>query len=51
MLNTIIQTRLSEYTNNSVEDEQDALKEILQEIILYALSTSNFLISPITQSL
>ncbi len=42
MYDDIIKTRLSKYQLNTREDEQDALKEILQETILYALATANF---------
>jgi predicted nucleotidyltransferase component of viral defense system len=38
----IIERRLKTYTLNSVEDEEFALKEILQEIILFGLSNSDF---------
>ena len=38
----IIQSRLKTYNTKTVEDEEDALKEILQEIILYGLSCTNF---------
>lgn len=40
--NTIISSRLKHYTINSIEDEENAYKEILQEVALYALSTTNF---------
>lgn len=42
MKNDIIQSRLSAYQIETMEDEKDALKEILQEIILYSLSCSGF---------
>ena len=38
----IIQQRLAHYQTRTLEDEKDALKEILQEIILYALSSAKF---------
>jgi len=42
MSNDIIKSRLSFYNPTTLEDEQSALKEILQDIILYGLSTSDF---------
>lgn len=42
MTNKIIQDRLDSYGAIILETEQDALKEILQEIALYSLSTSGF---------
>lgn len=42
MNNPIIEARLSQYTINTLEDEENALKEIIQEIALYALSTTDF---------
>lgn len=42
MSNDIIRSRLSTYTLETIEDEEDALKEILQEIILYGLSCGGF---------
>lgn len=42
MITNIIDAKLKSYTLNSIEDEQFALKEILQEIILYGLFTANF---------
>lgn len=42
MNNEIIQKRLSLYQTKTIDDEQDALKEILQEIILYVLSKTDF---------
>lgn len=38
----VIQQRLSNYNANSLEDEENALKEISQEVILYALSEAGF---------
>ncbi|MCK4608314.1 MAG: nucleotidyl transferase AbiEii/AbiGii toxin family protein [Gammaproteobacteria bacterium] len=38
----IIHERLKRYSPQTSEDEEHALKEILQEIILYALSTTDF---------
>lgn len=38
----IIVNRLKLYQINSIEDEENAYKEILQEIALYTLSTTNF---------
>ena len=42
MNSNIITERLKQYDTQTVEDEQHALKEILQEIALYALSTTDF---------
>ena len=42
MDNLIINERLMQYTFNTVEQEEFALKEILQEVALYALSTTDF---------
>lgn len=42
MNNDILQTRLSQYPTNSIEEEQYVLKEILQEIILYSLAKKDF---------
>jgi predicted nucleotidyltransferase component of viral defense system len=42
MANNIVTDRLKLYQINSIEDEENAYKEILQEIALYALSTTNF---------
>ena len=42
MDNSIIKTRLAHYTIHTLEDEENALKEIIQEIALYALSTTDF---------
>lgn len=41
-MSNIIQDRLKTYRLNFKEDEANALKEILQEIILYGLSTLGF---------
>ena len=41
-INDIINERLNVYSLNSPEEEQDALKEILQEIILNGLSDAGF---------
>lgn len=41
-VNTIINNQLRKYQANSLEDEENALKEIIQEIALYALSTTDF---------
>lgn len=38
----IIQKRLEKYALNTLDEEQSALREILQEIILYALSSCSF---------
>lgn len=38
----VIQQRLSSYNVDTLEDEENALKEISQEVILYALSESGF---------
>lgn len=40
--NNILNQRLKTYSIQSVEDEENALKEILQEVALYALSTTDF---------
>jgi predicted nucleotidyltransferase component of viral defense system len=42
MANNIISDRLKKYSPTTVEEEEDALKEILQEIILNGLSHANF---------
>jgi len=42
MAANIIDARLETYTSNTIEDEEHALKEILQEIALYGLATANF---------
>lgn len=42
MINPIITQRLNRYSIQTQEDEENALKEILQEIALYALSTTDF---------
>ena len=41
-MNNIIENRLNRYNIKTLEDEENALKEILQEIALYALSTTSF---------
>ena len=41
MLN-IIDERLKNYSSNTLEDEEHALKEILQEVALYGLANANF---------
>lgn len=38
----IIDERLKTYTANTIEDEEHALKEILQEIAIYGLANANF---------
>jgi predicted nucleotidyltransferase component of viral defense system len=38
----ILEERLKKYSPQTLDDEQDALKEILQEIILYGLSNVGF---------
>jgi predicted nucleotidyltransferase component of viral defense system len=40
MLSPIIDDRLSTYVHNTPEEEEHALKEILQEIALYGLSAN-----------
>ncbi len=42
MINPIIDAQLKKYTLRKPDDEENALKEILQEIALYALSTTDF---------
>ena len=43
-MNSIILTRLSKFTNLATYDEKEnAIKQILQELMLYALSTTDFL--------
>lgn len=42
MSNQIISERLKRYQTKTLEDEENALKEILQEIALYALSSTDF---------
>lgn len=41
-MNTVIEQMLSNYEINNIEDEKNAIKEILQEIILSALSKVGF---------
>lgn len=41
-MNSIIQNRLKSYNINTLEQEENALKEIAQEIILYGLSVAGF---------
>lgn len=42
MAANIIDERLKAYTTTLIEDEEHALKEILQEIALYGLANANF---------
>lgn len=42
MNSQIIEARLKQYTIQTQADEENALKEIIQEIALYALSTTDF---------
>lgn len=42
MVNKIIKTRLEQYRIHTPDDEENALKEILQDMALYALSTTDF---------
>lgn len=42
MANSIIDERLKAYASETIEDEAHALKEILQEIILYGISNAGF---------
>lgn len=42
MATNIIDERLKAYSFNTIEDEEHALKEILQEVALYGLATANF---------
>lgn len=42
MSNSLIEAKLKRYSIYTLEDEENALKEILQEIALYALSTTDF---------
>jgi len=42
MITNIIDARLEAYSLNTAEDEEHALKEILQEIALYGLANSDF---------
>src|ERR1700730_14458309 len=39
---TIIEERLKTYNTSTIEDEEHAFKEILQEISIYGLSNANF---------
>lgn len=39
---SIIQDKLKEYDVKTIEQETNAVKEIIQEIILYGLSTTDF---------
>lgn len=41
-MNEIIEERLKQYNLKTASDEQNALKEIAQEVILYALSKTSF---------
>lgn len=41
-MKNLIQDRLGTYSLKSIEQEKDAIKEIMQEIILYGLSVGNF---------
>ncbi|OAI47754.1 hypothetical protein AYO45_01395 [Gammaproteobacteria bacterium SCGC AG-212-F23] len=41
-MNDIIDERLRAYATNTIEDEEHALKEILQEIALYGLANADF---------
>lgn len=49
MTNQMIAERLKKYKPKALEDEENALKEILQEIALYALSTTDFFTKAIFQ--
>ena len=42
MTNQLIESRLNSYKIQTLEDEENALKEILQEVALYALSATDF---------
>lgn len=42
MITNIIDERLKTYTTYTIEDEEHALKEILQEIAIYGLANANF---------
>lgn len=42
MINQIIKTRLEHYPIHTPDEEENALKEILQDMALYALSTTDF---------
>src|SRR5579864_6481777 len=42
MINPIIDKQLKTYTLRNRDDEENALKEILQEVALFALSTTDF---------
>lgn len=42
MDNEIIKARLAQYKIKTLEDEENALKEVVQELALYALSTTDF---------
>jgi len=42
MAQNIIDERLKAYTTQTIEDEEHALKEILQEIAIYGLANANF---------
>jgi predicted nucleotidyltransferase component of viral defense system len=46
---SLIQERLNSYSPQTIEEEQDAIKEIAQEIILYGLSIANFFNSALFQ--
>lgn len=50
MVTNIIDARLETYSPNTIEDEEHALKEILQEIALYGLANANFFNTAIFQS-
>ncbi len=41
-MKNIIDERLKTYATNTIEDEEHALKEILQEVALYGLANANF---------
>lgn len=49
MVTNIIDARLETYSPNTIEDEEHALKEILQEIALYGLANANFFNTAIFQ--
>lgn len=41
-MTTVIEQMLSEYTNNTLEEEENAIKEILQELLLCSLAKAGF---------
>ena len=44
-MNTVIEQMLRKYDSKNIYDQKNAMKEVMQEIVLYGLSRAGFFLS------